>query len=599
VRRRRIADVFLIAACGALVAAAIEVLVLEWRLRVAGNIAWDTHGIPVGRDVTWMAPLSFLLLFLVPAALLALLALVAPKWVPARVPGIVFGFLTALGVLLLVPQIHQSASLVLALGIGVAIGRLAMARANRFRAIVSRTAIALAAVFVALGVTARTARLLAERRAVAALPEAANGSPNVLLIILDTVRAQNMSLYGYARPTTPSLDSLARESVVFDQAFATAPWTLPTHASIFTGRYAGELSTRWTVALDGHDRTLAEALASRGYATGGFVANAYYTTYETGLGRGFARFEDVTVSPAQILWSSSLAQTPFFIRIAKERSLWAVKRALQTFDLRIGEAPEYGRRHAAQVNREFLDWQAALDGRPFFAFLNYFDAHGPYDPPGSFRTRFASEPDPEDRYDGSIAYMDHEIATLLAELRRRGVLDNTIVVVTADHGELFGEWGQHGHGNAVYVPLLHVPLLVRYPARVPGGVRLRGSVTLRDLARTITDLAGVDVGPPFSGASLATLWDSSATPERSDVIADFEGGDTPDKPTNAPPMVAVIDDTLQYIRQEDGVEKLFDLRTAVSDTTNLALRPERAASLAALRARAGRLGRARPIVASW
>ncbi len=306
----------------------------------------------------------------------------------------------------------------------------------------------------------------------------------------------------------------------------------------------------------------------------------------------------MNVSPAQILWSSSLAQTPFFVRIARERSLWAVKRALQSFDLRLGEAPEFDRRHAALVNREFLDWQRELDGRPFFAFLNYFDAHGPYDPPAPFRARFAAEPTPEDRYDGGIAYMDHEIARLLDALRRRGVLDNTIVVVASDHGELFGEWGQKGHGNNVYVPLLHVPLLVRYPARVPGGVRIEESVTLRDLARTITDLTGLDVGPPFPGASLATLWDSSATPERSAVIADFEGGDTPEKPTNAPPMVSVIDDTLQYIRQEDGVEKLFDLRTVTSDSTNLIGRAERAASLAALRARAVSLGRAKPIIAS-
>ncbi len=571
---------------------------LEVRLRVFGNIAWGPRGIPVGRDLVWMAPLSFLVLFLVPAALLTLLALVAPKWVPARVPGIVFGFLTALGMLLLVPQIHQYASLVLALGIGVEVGHLATAHASRFRAIASRIAIALAIVFVVLGVTARTTRLVGERRAVAALPDAPSSAPNVLLIILDTVRAQSMSLYGYARPTTPVLDSLARESAVFDQAFATAPWTLPTHGSIFTGRYAGELSTRWTVALDERDRTLAEALAARGYATGGFVANPHYTTYETGLARGFARFEDVNVSPAQILWSSSLAQTPFFVRIARERSLWAVKRALQSFDLRLGEAPEFDRRHAALVNREFLDWQRELDGRPFFAFLNYFDAHGPYDPPAPFRARFAAEPTPEDRYDGGIAYMDHEIARLLDALRRRGVLDNTIVVVASDHGELFGEWGQKGHGNNVYVPLLHVPLLVRYPARVPGGVRIEESVTLRDLARTITDLTGLDVGPPFPGASLATLWDSSATPERSAVIADFEGGDTPEKPTNAPPMVSVIDDTLQYIRQEDGVEKLFDLRTVTSDSTNLIGRAERAASLAALRARAVSLGRAKPIIAS-
>lgn len=584
---------------GALVAAAAQMVVLEWRLRVLGHIAWGSDGVPVGRDITWMSPLAYLLAFALPAALLLLVALVAPRRMSVRVPAIVFGFLCAFGILLLFPAIHQYASMLLAVGIAVQLGRWAAGNPAGFVRRTGRVAVVLAAAFTLLGVLTRTARGLGERRAMAALPSPPARAPNVLLIILDTVRASSMSLYGYERATTPRLEQLARRSVVFDQAFVTAPWTLPTHATIFTGRYAGELSTRWLRGLDERDRTLAEALAAKGYASAGFVANAFYTTHETGLARGFARYEDVNPSLRQVYWSSTLAQTPFLTRIVKHRSVDAVARAVKDFDFRIGESPTYDRRRAARINREFLAWQRELGGRPFFAFLNYFDAHGPYDPPKPFDTRFAGDPKPQDRYDGGIAYMDAQIDRLLGELERRGVLDNTIVIVTSDHGELFGEWGGRGHGNNVYLPLLRVPLLVSFPARVPQGMRVSESVTVRDLPRTITALTGLHFDREFPGVSLAALWDAdSASAERSPVIADFEGGDEPDEPDNAGPMVSVIDDSLQYIRHADGREELYDLRTAMSDHRDLSAEPRLAEALAAIRARAAGLGRARPIIAS-
>ena len=117
-------------------------------------------------------------------------------------------------------------------------------------------------------------------------------APNVLLIVLDTVRADHLSLYGYRRPTSPTLERLARRGVRFDEARATAPWTLPSHASLFTGRWPHELGVKWLTPWRGNDPTLAEYLGSRGYATAGFVANTLYCSYDSGLGRGFTRYDD-------------------------------------------------------------------------------------------------------------------------------------------------------------------------------------------------------------------------------------------------------------------------------------------------------------------
>ena len=195
---------------------------------------------------------------------------------------------------------------------------------------------------------------------------------------MDNVRAESLSLYGYNRPTTPRLDELARNAVRFDSARSTAPWTLPSHASMFTGQWPHQLSVDWKRGLDATHPTLAEYLARQGYTTAGFVANTYYCNSRYGLDRGFARYEDFleneSVSLFEIVRSSSLGKSALM---------------LMGYSMRLPTADVGSRKAAATINRNALDWLSRRPAdRPFFIFLNYYDAHSPFIPPEEATRRF-------------------------------------------------------------------------------------------------------------------------------------------------------------------------------------------------------------------
>jgi len=347
---------------------------------------------------------------------------------------------------------------------------------------------------------------LGARRALATarLGAAPADAPNVLLIILDTVRGANLSLYGYPRPTTPALERWGAAGVTFDRALATAPWTLPSHGTLFTGRLGSELGGDWLRPVRIGQASLAQLFYRRGYATAGFVGNLVYASYESGLTPGFIRYEDYPISWHQVLLHSPLVQTGLARALGQSRGLRDAWRALRRLDLQIKRRPASEYKAAGGITDAFLAWQRETAGRPFFAFLNYFDAHDPHRAPADLLARFAGTGTAEDRYDAAIAYLDRELDRLFAELARRGVLDRTIVVVTSDHGEQFGEHGLRGHANSLYLPVLEVPLMLRYPARVPAGRRVTQAVSLRDLPATILDLAGAGgVAPLLPGTSLA------------------------------------------------------------------------------------------------
>jgi arylsulfatase A-like enzyme len=210
---------------------------------------------------------------------------------------------------------------------------------------------------------------------------------------------------------------------------------------------------------------------------------------------------------------------------------------------------------------EFLGWEREHGQRPFFAFLNFYDAHLPYDPPGDWSRRFATKPNDLDRYDGAIAYMDQEVGLILAELQRRGILDHTIVVITSDHGEGFGEHGLYGHGNSLYRPELHVPLVIRYPGHVPANQRVASAVSLRDLGATLFDLTGLKISSSIGGSSLAGSW-TGATSSQSAVVAEVSAGinTEPNAPVSRGAMRSLIDSATHYIRNGDGVEELYSYR---------------------------------------
>jgi arylsulfatase A-like enzyme len=522
----------------------------------------------VGPDVVWMAPLADALMFLSVALVLAGLGSRWPRMASVPVTVAVFPFLAYASLLVMVPRLHRLAALLLAAGLAVRTAPVLTGRWQGFVGIVRRTKGWLIATVVALAVGLHGGRLVSERSAVASLPPAPRGLPNVLLVVLDTVRAQSLAAYGYGRPNTPELERLARAGVRFERALATAPWTLPSHASLFTGRLAHELSTGWRVPLDATYPTLAESLARHGYLTAGFVANTLYCSANFGLDRGFVHYEDYGISLGQVVRGSALGR------------LVASNERLR--DL-IGVHQLLGRKPAAQVNGDFLRWLDRREpGRPFFAFLNYYDAHTPYLPPAEFAQKFSpviprgyfhegARLAPEvidelrDAYDGAIAYLDYELGRLLADLRERGLLDDTLLIVTSDHGESFGEHGLMAHGNSLYLNLLHVPLVIVNPARVPTGRSIAEPVSLRDIPATVVDLIGLDGEIGFPGKSLSRHWADPlpVTTLSGDVLlAEVEQSRGQPKwyPVMKGSMRSLVSRGMHYIRNDgDGREEIYDI----------------------------------------
>ncbi|MFN8666691.1 MAG: sulfatase [Gemmatimonadaceae bacterium] len=571
-----------VAAMAAILAGAAHVLVMGARSLGLGQFIWSS------RDVVWMAPAGYLLVFGALSVPLALMAALRPRWMPQGVVVFLFATAAAFSVALLFPRIHHLASLLVAIGIGVRAAQAAGAPDAR-AARLARTGAVVAAVGLGLvSVGMRATRAWRDDAAWRQLPAAADGAPNVLYIILDTVRARNLSLYGYARATSPNIARIAADGATFDFAFATSSWTLPSHASLMTGVDAKDLSVAWFTPLDDSTPTLAEQMAARGYRTGGFVANHVYTAWESGLARGFHTYEDYRLSLKQVLLSTSLMQTEIASELSAARRWPARWAALRGFNFQVHPAFYSDRKPAADVVDEFLAWEKLGGAHPYFAFLNFFDPHEPYEPPGRFRTMFNGGKHPEDLYDGALAYLDQELGRLADTLRQRGTLDRTVVVIVGDHGEHLGDHGLWGHSNSLYEQLLRVPLVVRYPARVPAGVRVPQSVSLRDLPATVLALADSTAKVGLPGVSLAGAWRGRDF-RGSEILAELRVAGrrkVPPGPSRFGDLHAVVRDSLHYIRNGDGSEELYDLQRDAGEQRNLA--PGRAAgdsSLAWLRAR--------------
>jgi arylsulfatase A-like enzyme len=426
-------------------------------------------------------------------------------------------------------------------------------------------------------------------------------SPNVLLIVLDTVRADHLSLYGYARSTSPALERLAARGIRFDQARAAAPWTLASHATLFTGRWPHELAIKWLFPLGPDFPTLAEFLGARGYATAGFVGNAFYCSYGSGLDRGFTHYEDY------VLDKLSAFRTVHFISLTLKTLAaivpglghgFPIGPSLPMQGLSIRHLSQGERKDAGVINREFLGWLSNRreQHRPFFAFLNYFDAHTPYVLPPGGVYRLGSAPRTEadflfllegwfqvdkikvtvpartlaqDSYDNCLAYLDEQLGELFDELERRGVLDQTVVIVTADHGEGFGEHGLFDHGESLYRPEICVPLLMMLPSRSRFHGVVKVVVSLRDIPATVVDLVGSATETPFPGRSLHRLWLESppglvASSADDAVLSELSAPNPGDpnqgrSPSHRGPLISVAAGDYVYIRnQGDGSEELFN-----------------------------------------
>jgi arylsulfatase A-like enzyme len=528
---------------------------------IQGQLVWFS------RDFIWMSPIAYTIVLLTGGMLLAILALLSgSRWVLALA---VFGTATGavFGVLLPYPAIARAVSLFLAAVIGAQLARLTLASPNRAVRGARRFAVAGGIVVCALAVAMPGLRGWRENRALASALGPTD-APNILVIILDTVRAASFGLYNGAPATAPRLSEWAREGTLFDNAYAPAPWTLPSHASFFTGRYASELAADWEVPLGSGDSTLAEVLRARGYATGAFVGNMHYTAWDAGLDRGFATYRDYRLTRSQLLFSSSYTQTRLFRHLRNSRSVGEALAEFRDLDLSIDPKHFFDPKRANEVSASFLDWQKSLDNRSFFAFLNYFDAHRTYYSPREFQT-FPRSRTGIHEYHAAIAWLDSQVAGVLDSLRARGVLDRTIVIVTSDHGELFDEHNLSGHAHNLYRNVLWVPLYVRFPARVPAAKRVDATVSLRDLPATIADLAAVSPSP-FPGTSLATTW--SGANSASPAIADVRRAPNVASayPTSRGSITSLTDSTVHYIRYGDGSEELFAWRVDPAEARDLA-----------------------------
>jgi arylsulfatase A-like enzyme len=537
----------------------------------------------VGVDFWWGAPL--VTAFLIGSATLLL---ISPLTWTGRLPvlRLRYGFplgLGSLGLFLLVPGLAWYAAVLLATAVAVQGGKWLARRTLGFERLVRRT---LAVIM--LGPALAGAGLHVARTALPVSfhpkPEAA-GVPNVLLLVLDTVRAMELGLYGFKPTTSPKLDGLGAQGVVFDQAFSTAPWTAPSHAGMFTGRPVHELSIDWSFALDGTYPTLAEVLTSAGYATVGIVANTEYASGETGLARGFGHYEDYRLTVVEALRWTGLARAA--------ARLWTAIRHPPPGDLS-------GRIRAEEVNRRFLRWIDRNAARPFFGFLNFFDAHAPYFPPEPYWSRFLPGEPRRPRmvlpgtwsvpavtvgrraYQAAIASLDAQVGALLDSLRVRGVLKNTLVIVVGDHGEEFFEHGLMGHGNSLYAPSVRVPFLLMWPGHLPARL-VREPVSLGSLPATIMDLLGRP--GPFPGPSLVGYWTGrSPLPVAVTSAVTFARNLPSWYPVSQGGMASARLGRYRYLTSpRDTLGQLYDHETDPLETRNLAGEARLAPILHALR----------------
>jgi arylsulfatase A-like enzyme len=329
--------------------------------------------------------------------------------------------------------------------------------------------------------------------------------------------------------------------------------------------------------------TLAEVLSANGYATGGFVGNLVYTTRSTGLSRGFQHYEDYPLNLVEFLRSATLAR----LTLDATGWKWAVRNRLW-----------FSWKPAPLVKNGALAWIERHRGHPWFAFLNFMEAHDPWFVPDPFDTAFGSDirrltladlraaqganPSPglrdreERAYDGAIRYLDHEVAGLLASLRRRALLDNTVVIITSDHGEQFGDHGVVGHGTTLYRSVVQVPLIVLAPGCSDHGLRQPVPVSLADLPATILALAHI-TAHPLPGRSFDDLVCGSGRPP----AALFSLLLVPGKERDGF-MMSVAADSLRYIRNQYGNGELYDFERDPWEARDLAGSPGHAAQVARL-----------------
>ncbi len=600
-RASKFLQVLVIAAWFGLAAGLSEAITLL-ALQETGLAAWQWIRDGVGLPILWISPAFDLVLFTLAGTLMGMLAAALPRRDLRVAAAGFFAWMGFYPVFAATGRLNDIACAVLGLGCAVQVALRFHASPQRRFAFVQRTLPRLAIFVLALAafVAGRTwlDEHVLEPHHFAQLPRAEKAAPNVLLVVMDTARADHFSTYGYERNTSPNVSRLAQRGALYRNAYSTASWTLPSHASFVTGLFPYEHGADMH-PLRPEFVTLAETLDAQGYSTAGFVANTIWCTRASGFAQGLVHHEDYFGN-----WPDRISRTVY--------SQKAMEGVLELF----GVYRDVTRKSAEDINRNLLAWldrrTAASPSQPFFIFVNYFDAHEPVFPPAPFDGMFdaseritgrapfdynSSPPgsvrpeqqrDVVNAYDGAIAYMDAQVGALWAELERRGLAENTLLVVTADHGESLGEAGLYGHRSSLRLEQIHVPLLLRLPRAIPAGATPDQPVSLSRIPATVAEILDLKHGASFEGESLRkALLPAKESEAEPMVIAELTGvhdGGMPDFwPVSKGNLRSLITRRWHYIERSDGDTQLFDLSNDRKEERNLAATPQGARVTALLR----------------
>ncbi len=440
--------------------------------------------------------------------------------------------------------------------------------------------------------------------------------PNVIIITLDTTRRDHLSSYGYPLNTTPNIDRLARDGVIYTNAFSTSGWTLPSHSSLFTGLYPYEHGAHRFAAqstdqrasekfgihpLHSDHQTLAETLSAHGYRTGAIIGGPFLSS-TFGVAQGFEVYND------HFPWDDFLLRSEWI-------QLYPVRKFSQLMGISLRLLfPSSNQRRADHVSQYAVRWLNRGDERPFFLFLNYFDPHSPYDPPPPFNRLFETDTlgmvrppssltskmniltgtfdyDPKfiryqiSQYDGEISYMDYYLGAVIDYLKEVKIYDNTLIIITSDHGEILGEHNRFGHGRPLFEQLLQIPLIIKFPGGVRSGEVIDESIQLVDLMAVI--LSSLDLPLPdnvYRPPSLAL--DQEAHEVISEVYpkiaARLENTSSFEDTSSASDRIltehldcyltctqrVIYIDSYKYIRASCGREELYHLDSDPGETIN-------------------------------
>ncbi|MFC2173429.1 sulfatase [Acidobacteriota bacterium] len=394
--------------------------------------------------------------------------------------------------------------------------------------------------------------------------------PNLLLITMDTVRADHLSCYGYARKTSPIIDRLASQGVRFEDAYCEVPITAPSHATMLTGLHPSRhgVRTNGLYVLNPGRRTLAEILEEKGYQTAAFLG-AIPLDHRFGLNQGFQVYDD-DFSSSEL--SGKAKQDWYGIKVIN------------------------GERRASEVVKRALSWLRHRDENPFFLWVHLFDPHSPYAPPPPFTRKFypadpaASAIDslkpvkdlghpwhewlepyrdlryPIALYDGEIAYADNQVGKLLEGLEESGEDQRTVICLVADHGESLTEHNYYFfHGDLLYEPSLRIPWLMVYPSNLDAGLTVKGRVQLADLMPTVLDLLGVELPAGLDGTSLVPAIKGAQINENRPILHEALLRDGSGKGVRA-----IRSGDFKLIAYPDGKIELFNIAQDPVETFNIA-----------------------------